>query len=92
MQHYKPVRFGGITKKRAMTKHKQTVRYDRIKNRYADLHGYPILRIKYEDHIDELGSEFLDEYCWLRKPEYKARQRHLPKHYHDDHICMAISV
>jgi uncharacterized Zn-finger protein len=65
-QHYQPVRFGGISKKKAKRAHKKCVRHDRLKNIYADLLQYPLLRIKYDqiDHIDELVEEFLEEHCW----------------------------
>jgi hypothetical protein len=65
-QHYEPVCFGGMSKKKAKRSHKQCVRHDRLKNIYADLLQYPLLRIKYDqiDHIDELVEGFLEEHCW----------------------------
>ena len=65
-QHFQPVMFGGMSKKKAKRSHKKTVRHDRLKNIYSDLHRYPLLRIKYDqkDNIDELVSEFLEEHCW----------------------------
>ena len=37
------------------------VRHDRVKDRYAEMHGYPLLRIKYNQikEINEIVEEFL---------------------------------
>lgn len=64
-QHYKPVRWQSNQSDEEVTrKFKQLKRYDRIKNKYAKLHDYPLLRIRYDQkhHVKELIEQFLKDY------------------------------
>jgi len=61
-QHFKPVRWKKNESDEYVTKKfKQIKRHDRIKNRYARHHDYPLLRIKYTDFnkIDVIVNDYL---------------------------------
>ena len=47
-QHFRPVRFGGISAKQALRKYKTARTHDRMKDDYCRDNGFEILRIKYD--------------------------------------------
>ncbi len=51
-QHFKPVRFGGISKEEAALALAKRQDNDRIKNEYCKDNGYPLLRISYKQFGD----------------------------------------
>ena len=61
-QHYKPVTFGGISKKQAEIAFQQSQFRDQIKNTYCKQNSIPLLRIPYYniDTIPDILSEHLD--------------------------------
>jgi len=48
-QHEQPIKFGNLTLEEAVQKFKIQVEHDSIKDRYAEIHGIPLLRISYKD-------------------------------------------
>jgi hypothetical protein len=63
-QHFKKVKWqNNMTDEEVDEKFKLTKRHDRIKNKYARLHAYPLLRIKYNDkNVFEKVKEFIADY------------------------------
>lgn len=51
LQHYKPVRFGGITEEEARQRFIEQVRRDRLKQQIAEKHGWKYVVIKYDDDL-----------------------------------------
>jgi very-short-patch-repair endonuclease len=67
-QHYKKVKWqNNWTEEQITEKFKQTKRHDRIKNKFANLHNYPLLRIKYDQvkDVKQLVTEFIKEHSNL---------------------------
>jgi hypothetical protein len=66
-QHYKKVRWqNNTTDEQVNEQFKRTKRHDRIKNRFAIVHDYPLLRIKYTDYnnIHEMVQQFVE--TWVQ--------------------------
>jgi len=63
-QHFKKVKWhNNQTDEEVEEKFKLTKRHDRIKNKYARVHDYPLLRIKYnEKNVFEKVKEFIADY------------------------------
>jgi len=69
-QHYEPVRFGGVSKKKALESFHKTQANDKIKNEYA---GNKLLRIKYTNYllVPELVFKFITD-----KTDWDSDERH----------------
>ena len=59
-QHFRPVRFGGMSEENAKERLEKTQRYDNLKNEYCLKQGYPLLRISYKEfgNIPQLVTAF----------------------------------
>ena len=58
-QHFEPVTFGGMTEDEARTAHERTVENDRKKNEWASANGYDMIRIHFEESVEEKLSKAL---------------------------------
>jgi len=63
IQHFRPVRFGGISKERAIKNYKQQVKNDMIKNLYCAENNIQLIRIPYweYDNIEKYLRYYLIE-------------------------------
>lgn len=52
-QHFYPIQFGGISKHKASEEYNKTLIHDLMKNQYCQNNGIPILRIPFDDFMDE---------------------------------------
>ena len=51
-QHFRPVKFGGMSDEKAQQSFERTVQHDNIKNEFCSRNGYDLLRIKYNDYLN----------------------------------------
>lgn len=63
IQHFEPVRFGGMSEEKAQAKFERQKKYDKIKNDYCDEKNYLLLRIPYKEfgNIHQIVSKFMIE-------------------------------
>jgi hypothetical protein len=63
VQHFKPTRFGNMTKNEAHEALIKLKEYDRLKNKYANENNIPLLRISYKKKLNKIYlilNEFID--------------------------------
>lgn len=48
IQHYKPIKFNGMDEEKALQKHKEVIKRDNLKNKYAIENGFLLKRIGYK--------------------------------------------
>lgn len=58
-QHFRPVRFGGMSEVDAETNFRETVQRDHIKSAWAAKNGFELLRIRFDEDPMEMLSEFI---------------------------------
>ncbi len=58
-QHFRPIRFGGMSKEDAERHFKETTRRDDIKSAWAAENGFEMLRIRFDEDPIEMLSEFI---------------------------------
>lgn len=66
-QHFKPARFGGISKEKAKENLCKIQQRDRRKDRLCERLGIDLLRIKYTDDVEQVVEECLEQYLTMVK-------------------------
>ncbi len=61
--HYMPIRFGGMSEKKAQRVYESTVKNDRAKDKYCEKHSIPLCRIPYTeyDNYESIVDRFIKQ-------------------------------
>jgi hypothetical protein len=76
LQHYKPVRFGGITEEEAASNYKQQVIRDKQKQEAAEKAGYKYIIIRYDE---EPTADIILQRIANHEPTYKPVEQAVPE-------------